>query len=106
MLKTSSVLAVINASDPVGLAMEGFDPIGRRRLKDLAGRTVDDLVLLPDGSEARGVPAFADYLVKHRKEDFLRTLCQKFLGYALGRSLQTVRSTTTGANAGGTEGQR
>lgn len=74
--------------DPVGLAMEGFDPIGRRRLKDLAGRTVDDLVLLPDGSEARGVPAFADYLVKHRKEDFLRTLCQKFLGYALGRSLQ------------------
>jgi hypothetical protein len=43
---------------------------------------------LPDGSEARGVPQFADYLVKHRRHEFTRTLCHKFLGYALGRSLQ------------------
>ena len=74
--------------DPVGLAMEGFDPIGRARAKDLAGRPVDNVVQLPDGKEARGVPEFADYLATHRKADFTQTLCQKFLGYALGRSLQ------------------
>jgi hypothetical protein len=74
--------------DPIGLAMEGFDPIGRSRSKDLAGRAVDNLVSLPDGKEVRGVPRFADYLAKHRKGDFTRTLSRRFLGYALGRSLQ------------------
>lgn len=74
--------------DPIGLAMEGFDPIGRSRAKDLAGRPVDNVVKLSDGQELRGVPEFGAYLAKHRKADFTRTLCQKFLGYALGRSLQ------------------
>ncbi|MBA4065738.1 MAG: hypothetical protein C0501_18870 [Isosphaera sp.] len=74
--------------DPVGLAMEGFDPIGRGRAKDLAGRPVDNLVALPDGKETRGVPEFGDYLAKHRKAEFAKTLSHKFLGYALGRSLQ------------------
>lgn len=74
--------------DAVGLAMEGFDPIGRQRTKDLAGRPVDNVVKLPDGTEAHGVPEFARYLVQHRHDDFRRTLCHKLLGYALGRSLQ------------------
>lgn len=74
--------------DPVGLAMEGFDPIGRSRVKDLAGRPIDNAVSLPTGAEVKGVPAFGDHLVKARKADFEKTLCQKFLGYALGRSLQ------------------
>ena len=74
--------------DGVGLAMEGFDPIGRRRTKDLANRPVDDVVALPDGSEAHGVPEFARHLVRQRRDDFLRTICRKLLGYALGRSLQ------------------
>ncbi len=74
--------------DPIGLAMEGFDPIGRSRAKDLAGRAIDNLVRLPSGKEARGVPEFGQYLAGQRKQDFARTLCHKFLGYALGRSLQ------------------
>jgi hypothetical protein len=74
--------------DPVGLAMEGFDVIGRTRTKDLAGRAIDNVVSLPDGKASRGVPEFGDYLAKTRKADFTRTLCHKFLGYALGRSLQ------------------
>jgi hypothetical protein len=74
--------------DPIGLAMEGFDPIGRTRLKDLAGRAIDNVVSLPSGKQTRGVPEFGDYLVSARKQEFARTLCQKFLGYALGRSLQ------------------
>ncbi len=74
--------------DAVGLSMEGFDPIGRRRSKDLAGRPVDDVVRLPDGTAARGVPEFARHLVTERRDEFVHTLCRKLLGYALGRSLQ------------------
>ena len=74
--------------DPIGLAMEGFDPIGRTRAKDLAGRPVDNVVALPTGKETRGVPEFGDYLAKNRKAEFSKTLSSKFLGYALGRSLQ------------------
>lgn len=74
--------------DAMGLSMEGFDSIGRRRTKDLAGRTVDDAVKLPDGTEAHGVPEFSRHLVKERHDDFVKTFCRKLLGYALGRSLQ------------------
>jgi len=73
--------------DPIGLSMEGFDPIGRSRTKDLAGRAIDNVVHLPNGEEARGVPEFARYLASHRRDEFVSTLCRKFLGYALGRSL-------------------
>jgi hypothetical protein len=74
--------------DPIGLAMEGFDPIGRSRAKDLAGRPIDNVVRLPSGKEVRGVPEFGQYLATQRSQDFTRTLCHKFLGFALGRSLQ------------------
>jgi hypothetical protein len=67
--------------------MEGFDPIGRARTKDAAGRPIDDVVSLPDGKEARGVPAFADHLATTRKHELTRTLVRKLLGYALGRSV-------------------
>ncbi len=74
--------------DDVGLAMEGFDAIGRARSKDLAGRAIDNLVPLPSGKEVRGVPEFAAYLATERADDFCKTLSHKLLGYALGRSLQ------------------
>ncbi|MDB5337619.1 MAG: hypothetical protein JWN70_3238 [Planctomycetaceae bacterium] len=74
--------------DAVGLAMEGFDPIGRQRTKDLAGRLVDNVIKLTDGTEAHGVPEFARHLLKERRADYVNTLCRKLLGYALGRSLQ------------------
>lgn len=74
--------------DDVGLAMEGFDAIGRTRSKDLAGRAIDNLVPLPSGKEVRGVPEFAEYLAANRVDDFARTMNKKLLGYALGRSLQ------------------
>jgi len=74
--------------DPIGLAMEGFDSIGRVRSKDLAGRAIDNRVKLPSGAEARGIAEFSQYLAQHRQHDFKRTLSRKLLGYALGRSLQ------------------
>jgi hypothetical protein len=73
--------------DSLGMALEGFDPIGRTRTHDLAGRPVDDIAVLPSGKTAKGVPGLIDYLQQHRRQDFVRTLCRKFLGYALGRSV-------------------
>jgi len=73
--------------DSLGMAMEGFDPIGRRRSKDLAGRVVNDAVEFPGGKTASGIPGLIEYIEKNRKQDFIRTLCRKFLGYALGRSV-------------------
>ena len=55
--------------------------------KDLAGRPIDNLVELPTGAPAHGVPEFAQYLTAQRADDFTKTLGRKFLGYALGRSL-------------------
>ena len=73
--------------DGLGLAMEGFDPIGRARTKDLAGRAVDNKAALPGGLTAKGVPELIAYLDQHRRQDFVRHFCRKFLGYALGRSV-------------------
>jgi hypothetical protein len=73
--------------DSLGLAMEGFDPIGRSRSKDRAGRPIDDRVQLPNGKSAEGIPGLVDYIQQHRRQDFVNTLCRKFLGYALGRSV-------------------
>jgi hypothetical protein len=74
--------------DSVGLSMEGFDAIGKSRTKDLAGRPIDNLVRLPTGEAAHGIPEFSRYLVAERKNEFTRTLCKKLLGFALGRSLE------------------
>ncbi|MCE9605545.1 MAG: DUF1592 domain-containing protein [Planctomycetia bacterium] len=74
--------------DPIGLSMEGFDPIGKARSKDLAGRPVDNVVKLPSGETSHGVPEFLKYIRANRNDDYLDTLCRKFLGYALGRSVE------------------
>jgi hypothetical protein len=73
--------------DSLGLALEGFDPIGRARKLDLGGRPVDDEAVLPSGQSARGIGGLIEYIEQHRRQDFTRTLCRKFLGYALGRSV-------------------
>lgn len=73
--------------DGLGLAMEGFDAIGRSRTVDSAGRPVDDVARLVNGETVAGIPGLIRYLDQHRRQDFVRNLCRKFLGYALGRSV-------------------
>jgi hypothetical protein len=73
--------------DGLGLAMEGFDAIGRSRKSDLAGRPIDNVAVLPNGETAEGIPGLIDYIDKNRQQEFVRNLCRKFLGYALGRSV-------------------
>lgn len=73
--------------DGLGLTMEGFDAVGRSRKQDLAGRTIQATGPLPGGQTADGISGLIDYVEKQRLHDFERTLCRKFLGYALGRSV-------------------
>ncbi|MGB0742672.1 MAG: DUF1588 domain-containing protein, partial [Planctomycetaceae bacterium] len=74
--------------DAIGLAFEGFDPIGQHRDTDASGNHVDDLVTFPGGGSGDGIPGLLSYLQQYRQDDFLDHLCRSMLSYALGRSLQ------------------
>lgn len=73
--------------DSIGLAFEGFGPIGERREKDLGGRPISATARFPDGPEGTGVEDLQAYLRKHRQQEFVDNLCRKLLSYSLGRSL-------------------
>ncbi|WP_406694765.1 DUF1592 domain-containing protein [Singulisphaera sp. Ch08] len=73
--------------DAIGLAFEGFGPVGEVRDKDLGGRPVDVRATFPGGSEGAGLEGLRSYLDANRREDFVDNLCRKLLAYALGRSL-------------------
>jgi cytochrome c553 len=72
--------------DPLGFALEGFDPIGRHRATDEAGGAIDDTGSLKDGTTFRGFEGLREYLAKNR-EPFQAQFCRKLLGYALGRQV-------------------
>ncbi|HND56796.1 MAG TPA: DUF1592 domain-containing protein, partial [Pirellulaceae bacterium] len=67
--------------DPYGFALEGYDAIGRTR-------SADTKTVLFDGAEVAGFAGLRDYLVKQRREEFLRQFSRKLLGFSLGRSVQ------------------
>jgi Protein of unknown function (DUF1592)/Protein of unknown function (DUF1588)/Protein of unknown function (DUF1587)/Protein of unknown function (DUF1585)/Protein of unknown function (DUF1595) len=73
--------------DSLGLAFEGYGPVGERRTKDLAGRPVDSQATFPGGSQGVGLDGLQNYIRARRERDFLNNLCEKTLVYALGRSL-------------------
>jgi hypothetical protein len=72
--------------DPFGFAFEKYDPIGRFRDKDLAGRPVDAKVKLKDGTEFDGLAGLRTYLLTKKKDVIVRLFCRRLLGYALGRA--------------------
>jgi hypothetical protein len=73
--------------DGVGVAFEGFGPVGDRRTKDLGGKPVDTRTAFPDAGEGTGVEGLKAYIRNHRQDEFVVNLCRKLLSYALGRSL-------------------
>ena len=72
--------------DTIGLAFEGYGPVGERRTKDLGGRPVSTDAVFPGGGSGKGLPGLQAYLRLHRQDEFLDNLCRKLLSYALGRS--------------------
>jgi hypothetical protein len=73
--------------DGIGLAFEGYGPVGERRTLDLGGRTVDVRAEFPGGIEGSGLTGLLDYLRDHRQTEFVDNLCRKLFSYALGRTL-------------------
>jgi hypothetical protein len=73
--------------DAIGLAFEGYGPVGELRDKDLGGRPVSTTATFPDADEGTGLNDLRTYLRQHRQQEFLDNLCRKMLSYALGRSL-------------------
>ncbi|MCA1685701.1 MAG: DUF1592 domain-containing protein, partial [Planctomycetia bacterium] len=71
--------------DPLGFALEQFDPIGRWRDTYRDGQAIDPSGTLSDGTTVSGPEGLLDYL-RREKSQFHRMLCSKLLGYALGRS--------------------
>ncbi|HUQ91679.1 MAG TPA: DUF1592 domain-containing protein [Bryobacteraceae bacterium] len=81
--------------DPLGFALENYDPIGRWREED-AGKPVDNSGELIDGTKFHGPDQLKAALFE-RKDLFIRNLTSKMLGYALGRSLTLQDSCTVDA---------
>ena len=74
--------------DAFGFALEKLDAIGRKRERDLGGRTIDTHAKVIDGSEFEGIEGLRDYLLTKRGDAFVKQFCRKLLGYALGRAVQ------------------
>jgi hypothetical protein len=74
-----------NLMDPIGLSLEKFDAVGRRR--NAEGETpIDVSGGLPDGSRFADVDGLEAALLR-RPELFVGTFAEKLLTYALGRGV-------------------
>lgn len=74
--------------DPFGFALEGFDAVGRNRLRDSDQNGIDTRTTLPDGTKIEGLDGLRHYLASQRRQAFVRQFCRKLLGFALGRAVQ------------------
>jgi hypothetical protein len=72
--------------DPLGLALENFDAIGKWRKVGEDGRPIDATGSLPDGTTLAGIDDLRKLAVSH-SHDFVTTLTEKMLMYALGRGI-------------------
>jgi hypothetical protein len=85
--RASPVCASCHARmDPLGFALENFDPIGQWRDAELEV-PIDAATVLPDGSKVDGPVAFRHALLA-RREEFVTNFTERLLTYALGRGVE------------------
>jgi hypothetical protein len=89
--------------DQLGFALENFDAIGEWRDIYPSGTRVDASGQLPDGAKFGG-PVELRKLLREHSDQFLTTVTEKLLTYALGRGLDAsdtpaVRAIKRGAAA-------
>jgi len=70
--------------DPLGLALENYDAVGKWRMTGETRQPIDASGNLPDGTAFEG-PTGLRTLLLERREQFVGTLTEKLLAYALGR---------------------
>ena len=73
--------------DPIGFALENYDGIGKWRTKD-AGSTIDASGKLPNGKTFNGPAELKKILLSDHKDEFITTVTEKLLTYALGRGVE------------------
>ena len=82
-----------NTIDPLGFALEEFDAIGRRRATNGGGTPFDTGIpidasgTLIDGTELHGLAGLRNVILD-REDQFVETVTEKLLTYALGRTLE------------------
>jgi len=82
-----SCFACHGVLDPLGLAFENFDAVGRWRAKDRIAQTaIDASGTLPDGTKVSGPDDVRNALLR-KPDQFVQTLTEKLMTYALGRTL-------------------
>ena len=84
--KNPNCAACHSRLDPLGFALENFDPIGRWRT-EVDGHPVDAGGTLGSGESVTGPAQLKDALMA-RKSLFVRHLTEKLMAYALGRGLE------------------
>jgi mono/diheme cytochrome c family protein len=84
-----------NLMDPLGLSLEKFDAVGRRRTAE-AGVPIDASGGAPDGSKFADVKGLEAALLR-RPELFAGTLTERLLTYALGRGVEYYDAPATRA---------
>src|SRR5215813_1033305 len=73
--------------DQLGFALENFDGIGEWREIYASGARVDASAQLPDGTKFNGPTELRQVLREH-SDEFLTTMSERLLTYALGRGLE------------------
>ncbi len=74
------------AMDPIGFSLENYDAVGKWRT-EFAGQAIDASGLLPDGKTFVGPDGLRGLLLE-RPDDFVGTITEKLMRFALGRSLE------------------
>jgi hypothetical protein len=90
-----------NMMDPLGLSLEKYDAVGRRRTVE-AGAAIDASGGLPDGNKFADVDGLESALLR-RPDLFVGTLTERLMTYALGRGMDYYDGPATRAilrNAG------
>ncbi len=93
--------------DPLGLALENFDAVGRWRDREEEGdgAPIDARAALPDGTRFDGAAGLKKVLLA-RKGELVRCLAERLLTYALGRGVEpsdaaAIERIALGCEAGG-----
>ena len=88
--RESPVCSVCHAAmDPLGLALENYDAIGAWQTTGVADLPIDAAGRLPDGTAFHG-PTGLRTLLLARPEQFVGTVTEKLLAYAIGRGPEYV----------------
>jgi len=73
--------------DPIGFSLEYFDGIGRYRTRDEAGAPIDASGELVDGTKVDSPASLRQALLRY-SDQFVRTMTEKLMIYAVGRGLE------------------